>query len=90
MNQNTLALPNGNWADPGWLDEGRPWNGIVKSESLRNIDFNWGLSSPDPSVVPVDRFSARYRGTLTPAQAASIRSRSAPTMDACLPSRASA
>ena len=66
INQNTKGLPAGDWVDPGWLDEGRPWFGIVKSEPVPNIDFNWGESSPDPSVIPVDRFSARYRGTLKP------------------------
>ena len=89
MNQNTKTLHGGNWEDPGWLDEGRPWRGIVKTESVRNIDFNWGLSSPDPSVVPVDRFSARIGGCSSLREAAPTPSRSVPTMDAGSPSRTS-
>ena len=36
------------------------------------IDHFWGLGSPDPLVVPADRFSARYTATL-PFQAATYR-----------------
>ncbi len=36
------------------------------------IDHFWGLGSPDPLVVPVDRFSARYTATLA-FQAATYR-----------------
>ena len=36
------------------------------------IEHFWGLGSPDPFIVPVDRFSARYTATL-PFQAATYR-----------------
>lgn len=32
-------------------------------ESTEMLNFNWGLNSPKPNVVPADYFSAKYQGT---------------------------
>lgn len=56
------------WPDTAWVAEYFPNTSLsgavlTRNEVSADINYDWGASSPDPSKVPVNNFSARWTRT---------------------------